>query len=151
MGNRRYPEHPRVGVGGVVFDLRGRVLLIRRGSEPLKGFWSIPGGILDLGETMTAGVRREVLEETGLIVRPEKLVGLFPRPAGEANGPHGTVSILYLCVVEGGPLACSPEGLELRYWDMEEVPEWYAHHERLARAARDAIGDTSAPKEKCSR
>ncbi len=95
---------------------------------------------MEPSETSSETVSREVKEETGLSARPTKLVGLFPRPAGGANGPHGVISILYLCVVEGGTLACSPEGLELRYWETEKVPESFAHHERLARAARDATG-----------
>ena len=66
---RKYPRNPLVGVGGVVID-RGRALLIRRGSEPLKGEWSIPGGMLELGEELAAGVRRELKEETGLDVEP---------------------------------------------------------------------------------
>jgi 8-oxo-dGTP diphosphatase len=61
---REYPEHPMIGVGGVVIR-DGRALLIRRGTEPLKGEWSIPGGMLDVGETLAEGVVRELLEETG--------------------------------------------------------------------------------------
>ncbi len=66
--SREYPERPLVGVGGVVID-NGRALLIRRASEPLRGEWSIPGGMLELGETLEQGVARELLEETGLQVR----------------------------------------------------------------------------------
>ena len=61
---REYPERPLVGVGGVVIA-DGRALLIRRGSPPLEGEWSIPGGMLELGETFEEGVRRELAEETG--------------------------------------------------------------------------------------
>lgn len=75
---REYPERPIVGVGGVVIE-HGRALLIRRGSEPLRGEWSIPGGILELGETLEAGVARELLEETGLHVRVNELIEVFDR------------------------------------------------------------------------
>jgi len=136
---------PKVGSDGAIFDDAGRILLMRRADT---GTWCLPCGWMEPSETPSETVSREVKEETGLVVRPTKLVGLFPRPAGEASGPHGTVSILYLCEVEGGTLACSSEGLELRYWEIEEVPEWFAHHERLARAARDATGDTSASEER---
>ncbi len=75
---REYPERPVVGVGGVVIRDQ-RALLIRRGGEPLKGQWSIPGGTLELGETLAAGVERELLEETGLRVRVLGLIEVFER------------------------------------------------------------------------
>src|SRR5258707_14379209 len=76
--SREYPERPIVGVGGVIID-DGRALLIRRGSEPLLGEWSIPGGALELGETLEEGVARELLEETGLEVRVLELIEVFDR------------------------------------------------------------------------
>src|SRR5450631_413478 len=76
--SREYPERPLVGVGGVVVDA-GRALLIRRASEPLRGEWSIPGGMLELGETLQEGVARELLEETGLHVRVLDLIEVFER------------------------------------------------------------------------
>ncbi len=75
---REYPEKPVIGVGGVVIH-NGRALLIRRGGEPLKGEWSIPGGTLELGETLHAGVERELFEETGLRVRVLELIEVFER------------------------------------------------------------------------
>ena len=81
---REYSETPLVGVGAVVVD-EGRVLLIRRGTEPLKGHWSLPGGLLEVGESLTDGVIREVREETGLIVEPVALVELLDRIHREAG------------------------------------------------------------------
>lgn len=75
---REYPERPIVGVGGVVIE-DNRVLLIRRGTEPLLGQWSIPGGTLELGETLAEGAERELLEETGLSVRVLDLIEVFER------------------------------------------------------------------------
>ena len=75
---REYPEAPIVGVGAVVID-GTKVLLVRRGQEPLKGEWSLPGGALELGETLQQGVVREVLEETGLIVVPAGIVEVLDR------------------------------------------------------------------------
>jgi len=75
---REYPDLPRIGVGGVVIR-DGRALLIRRGTEPLKGEWSIPGGMLDIGETLAEGVVRELLEETGLRVKIVELIEVFER------------------------------------------------------------------------
>src|SRR5258708_26652801 len=76
--SREYPERPLVGVGGVIID-QGPALLIRRGSEQLLGEWSIPGGTLELGETLEEGVARELLEETGLTVRVIELIEVFDR------------------------------------------------------------------------
>ena len=75
---REYPDKPIVGVGGVVLE-GGRALLIRRGSEPLLGQWSIPGGTLELGETLVEGTARELMEETGLAVRVLDLIEIFER------------------------------------------------------------------------
>src|SRR5215472_5577005 len=85
--SREYPERPIVGVGGVIIH-RGRTVLIRRGSEPLRGKWSIPGGSLELGETLEEGVARELLEETGLTVRVIELIEVFDRIYME-NGAVG--------------------------------------------------------------
>ena len=114
--SREYPERPVVGVGGVVID-GGRALLIRRGSEPLRGEWSIPGGTLELGESLERGVARELLEETGLEVRVLELIEVFDRvyegddaAAGgglEKKGPkYHFVIVDYLCEqISGTPVA----------------------------------------------
>jgi 8-oxo-dGTP diphosphatase len=114
--SREYPERPVVGIGGVIID-RGRTLLVRRGSEPLLGEWSIPGGSLELGETLEEGVARELLEETGMAVRVLELIEVFDRiylDGGAADVRHGQkprfhyVIADYLCeVVRGEPRAGS--------------------------------------------
>src|SRR5579859_1637893 len=76
--SREYPERPVIGVGGVIVD-RERTVLIRRGTEPLRGEWSIPGGTIEIGETLEEAVRRELREETGLEVRVLELIELFDR------------------------------------------------------------------------
>jgi 8-oxo-dGTP diphosphatase len=81
---REFPDKPIVGVGGVVIE-NGRALLIRRGSEPLLGQWSIPGGTLELGETLSEGTARELQEETGLEVRVLDMIEVFER----INFGHG--------------------------------------------------------------
>ncbi len=75
---REYPEKPIIGIGGVVIE-DGRALLIRRGSEPLLGQWSIPGGTLELGETLIEGTERELREETGLTVKILDMIEVFER------------------------------------------------------------------------
>lgn len=111
-----YPDRPMVGIGGVVIE-NDRALLIRRGSEPLLGEWSIPGGMLELGETLEEGVARELLEETGLEVRVLELIEVFDRiyvesTAGSADPKRGPrfhyVIVDYLCErVAGEPVAGS--------------------------------------------
>lgn len=102
---RRYPSRPILGVGAILLR-RGRVLLVQRGKAPLKGYWSLPGGALELGERLTDGVRREVLEETGLTVQPLELFEIFERIiAGERDQPeYHYVVVDYLCRVAGGVL-----------------------------------------------
>jgi ADP-ribose pyrophosphatase YjhB (NUDIX family) len=105
-----------VGIGGVVIE-EARALLIRRGSEPLRGQWSIPGGTLELGESLQAGVARELLEETGLAVRVLDLIEVFDRIFVEPSlGGGGTaerpkyhyVIVDYLCErISGEPVAAS--------------------------------------------
>jgi 8-oxo-dGTP diphosphatase len=100
-GSREYPQRPIVGVGGVVIE-NGCALLIRRGGEPLRGEWSIPGGTLELGETLEQGVARELLEETGIEVRVLDFIEVFGRifvePSSETAAPRFHFVIVdYLC------------------------------------------------------
>ncbi len=76
MSSHEYPGHPRVAVGGVVFR-DGRVLLVRRGKPPSEGEWAIPGGSVELGETLQEAVAREILEETGISIRVGEPVHVF--------------------------------------------------------------------------
>ncbi|HWF12741.1 MAG TPA: NUDIX domain-containing protein [Candidatus Acidoferrales bacterium] len=126
---REYPELPMVGVGGVVVH-EGRALLIRRGSAPLKGEWSIPGGLLEVGETLEQGVMRELAEETGLDVQVIELIEVFERifPAppnadgtpGDCSRPQYHFVILdYLCETRGGTIAAASDALEFA-WAREE-------------------------------
>jgi 8-oxo-dGTP diphosphatase len=111
---REYPDRPVVGIGGVIIE-DARAVLIRRGSEPLLGHWSIPGGTLEIGESLQAGVARELLEETGLEVQVLDVIEVFDRifpgePASEdslARGPRFHYVIVdYLCKrVSGTPRA----------------------------------------------
>ena|SRR5690349_18219092 len=102
---RLYPERPIVGVGAVVLD-GGKVVLIRRRFEPLKGQWSLPGGTLEVGETLEAGVARELREETGLDVEVGPVVEVFDRiMLDEAHRVrYHFVLIDYLCWPVGGRL-----------------------------------------------
>lgn len=109
MSDRRYPEHPIVGVGAVVID-EGRVLLVRRATEPQAGQWSVPGGRVELGETLTAAVARELHEETGVEVDVGPPVEVLDRIVRDAAGrvQYHYVLVDFLCTVrEGTPRAGS--------------------------------------------
>jgi ADP-ribose pyrophosphatase YjhB (NUDIX family) len=117
---REFPVAPLVGVGAVVVE-EGRVLLVRRGTEPLKGQWSLPGGMLELGESLTSGVIREVREETGLIVEPVELVELLDRihREGERVRYHYVIAD-YLCRVTGGTLQAASDAEGVRWVERAE-------------------------------
>ncbi|HEV2444897.1 MAG TPA: NUDIX hydrolase [Candidatus Sulfopaludibacter sp.] len=113
-----------MGVGAVVVD-EGRVLLVRRGHEPLKGHWSLPGGLLELGEPLEAGVVREVKEETGLEVEALELIELLDRIHREdARVRYHYVIADYLCRVAGGVLKAASDAEEVRW---VERAEWNSH------------------------
>jgi ADP-ribose pyrophosphatase YjhB (NUDIX family) len=121
---REFPSAPIVGVGAVVVD-EGRVLLVRRGREPLKGHWTLPGGALEVGESLSAGVAREVMEETGLQVEAGELVELVDRIHRE-NGRvrYHYVIADYLCRVTGGTLHAASDADAARW---VERPEWISY------------------------
>ncbi len=116
MTAREYPERPIVGVGAVIFD-EDRVLLVQRGHAPMQGEWSLPGGALEVGETLEEGVRREVLEETGLIVEPVAMIEVFDRIARDDAGrvQFHYVLVDYLCRITGGSAACASDAVDLRW------------------------------------
>lgn len=113
---RDYPERPIVGVGAVIVE-DGRALLVRRAGEPLKGEWSIPGGVLELGETLRQGVRREVREETGLEVEVGEVLEVFDRILPDAQGrtQYHYVLVDFLCRRTGGEERAGGDAGELRW------------------------------------
>jgi 8-oxo-dGTP diphosphatase len=108
--SRVYPARPIVGVGGVIV-VDGKVVLIKRRFEPLAGQWSIPGGSLEVGETLEAGVAREMLEETGLHVDVGPVVDVFDRILldGDHKVRYHFVLIDYLCTPRGGELRAASD------------------------------------------
>lgn len=108
--SRRYPAAPLLGVGAVVFR-GGEVLLIERGKEPLKGWWTLPGGLVEVGERLENAVRREVLEETGLKVTPRAVAAVFERimPDEEGRTEFHYVIIDYLCDYESGAVQAASD------------------------------------------
>ena len=122
---REYPKHPIVGVGGVVMD-HDRALLIRRGKEPLKGEWSIPGGMLELGEDLAAAVRRELKEETGLEVEPLECILVFDRISHEGERiKYHYVIIDYLCRKKRGKVRPASDVVDARWVCRQDLPQYH--------------------------
>jgi ADP-ribose pyrophosphatase YjhB (NUDIX family) len=121
--SREYPDYPRVGVGAIVLH-EGRVLLVKRGRAPGLGLWSVPGGLVDLGESTVDAARREVEEETGLKVRIAGLVGVLDRVTRDAEGRvrYHWVLIDYLAVPESvETLTAGSDAAEVRWVTIDEV------------------------------
>lgn len=120
--SRAYPAVPIVGVGGVIVR-DGQVVIVRRGHEPRKGEWSLPGGVVELGEPLADAVRREMREETGLEVEVGPLVELFDRVHRDADGRvrYHFVIADYLCVPVGGMLDAGSDADEARWVRAGEI------------------------------
>ena len=103
--SREYPERPIVGVGAVIVD-GGRVVLVRRRYEPLKGRWSLPGGAVEVGETLEGALAREMVEETGLHVDVGPVIDVFDRMTRDDAGRvrYHFVLVDYLCRPVSGAL-----------------------------------------------
>jgi ADP-ribose pyrophosphatase YjhB (NUDIX family) len=120
--NREYPDVPLIGVGAVIVDA-GRVALVRRGQPPLLGEWSIPGGVLEVGETLREGAMREAHEETGLTVDAGELLGIFERlvPGEDGRLRYHYVLMDFLCVWTGGDLLAASDAADVRWFRPEEL------------------------------
>ena len=120
-GSRRYPDRPLLGVGAVVFH-GGKILLIERGKEPLKGWWTVPGGLVETGERLEAAVRRETLEETGLVVKPVAVAALFQRimPDAEGRTEFHYVIVDYLCELEAGTVQAASDVAKAGWFTLDE-------------------------------
>lgn len=123
---------PKLGSDAAIFNDAGEILLIERvdGSG-----WGIPCGWVEPNERAVDAAVRETREETGLEVVVRRLVGVFSRPADPASGLHSMSAVVHLCEIVGGELRLSHEGVDLRYWPVDEVPKWHSDHYRKARAA----------------
>lgn len=142
---REYPDKPVVGIGGVVIE-NDHALLIRRGTEPLMGQWSIPGGTLELGESLQAGVARELLEETGLQVRVLELIEVFDRifPAEDSGRSfvsrprYHYVIVDYLCERISGEPCAGSDVTDVAYVKEEDLSH-YQLTETATRVLRAAF------------
>ncbi len=123
--DRRYPDRPMVGVGAIIVE-GDRVLLVERGQEPQKGRWSLPGGLVEVGESLKDAVRREVREETGLEVEPVAVFEVFERIMRDETGrpEYHYVLIDYLCRARGGELKAASDARRAIWASRAELPSY---------------------------
>ena len=124
MVRRDYPERPLVGAGAVI--VRGnQVVLVRRGRPPLAGEWSIPGGVVKLGETLRQAAEREALEETGLKIEAGDMLEVFESIMPDAAGKtcYHYVIVDFLCRLKSGKLRAGGDALEAKWCRAEELAE----------------------------
>jgi 8-oxo-dGTP diphosphatase len=120
---REYPEQPLVGVGAIIIE-NSRVVLVKRAHPPLQGRWSIPGGVLEVGELVRDAAIREAAEETGLSVEPGELLGVFDRVLRDDGGrvQYHYVLVDFLCRRVGGELAAAGDAAAARWFTRDELP-----------------------------
>ena len=125
--SRAYPDRPFVGVGAVIVDPAARVLLVKRRFEPLAGQWSLPGGAVDVGETLQACVIREMLEETGLEVEVGPVIEVFDRIMHDADGrvQYHYVLVDYVCRPVGGTLAAASDVADVAWVEAAALGEFH--------------------------
>jgi len=121
--NREFPSQPFVGVGAIIIQ-DARVVLVKRAHPPIQGQWSIPGGVLEVGEFVRDAAIREAREETGLIVEPGELLGVFDRVLRDADKrvQYHYVLIDFLCRPVGGNLLAASDAAEVRWFTRAELP-----------------------------
>jgi ADP-ribose pyrophosphatase YjhB (NUDIX family) len=161
--SRRFPAHPLLGVGGIVFASDNRILLVERGKPPLEGLWSLPGGLVETGERLEDAVAREVFEETCLRVEAESIATVFERiipcPIGLPNPtgwPEPTcrpeyhyVLVDFYCKVLGGELCAGDDSRRTAWFDLsalaglpmtagtrEVIEACYSHRQTLSHITR---------------
>ena len=132
---KEYPKHPIVGVGAIIIQ-NGRILIVRRGSEPGKGKWSVPGGLVELGETVKQTVVREVKEECGLDVEVDKLIDVVDSMTFDENGKlkYHFVILDFFVKLKGGELKPGNDAKEALWVPLEEVEKY-----DLTRTFRDFL------------
>ena len=120
---REFPEVPLIGVGAIIIE-DSRVVLVKRAHPPLQAEWSIPGGVLEVGELVREAAVREAREETGLTVEPGELLGVYDRVLrnAEQRVQYHYVLIDFLCRQVAGDLAASSDADEVRWFSREELP-----------------------------
>jgi len=136
---REYPDRPIVGVGAVIID-RGRVLLVKRGSPPMLGQWTIPGGVVELGETLRSAAEREAQEETGLTVHVGEVIEVIDRilPGDDGRTQFHYVLIDFLCSVVQGEARAGSDAAEVA-WAAENELEKFKLEKKALEVIREAF------------
>ena len=136
---RRYPDAPVAGVGGVVLD-RGKVLLVKRGSQPAKGIWSIPGGAVELGESLHEAARREAWEETNLQVEIGQVATVIDHVVRDEVGrvQYHYVIVDYMAWPIGGALQAGTDVRDARWFGLEDL-ETVPMTEKASQLARHLL------------
>ena len=122
--SREYPDYPRVGVGAVVLH-EGRVLMVRRGGQPSSGKWSLPGGLVEVGETIAEAACREIAEECGCVIRLAGVAGVVDRIVRDADGRvrYHYVLVDYLAYPESAAITAGSDAAEACWVEVERVHE----------------------------
>ena len=136
---RDYPDRPIVGVGAVIVQ-DGRAVIVQRGGEPLKGHWSIPGGVVELGETLRQAAAREAVEETGLVVEVGEVLEVFDSIVPDAAGKtqYHCVLIDFLCTVVVGDVRPGSDAADVRWIAREEL-EGFEMQDTAKKVVRKAL------------
>jgi ADP-ribose pyrophosphatase YjhB (NUDIX family) len=121
---REFPETPLVGIGAIIIEA-DLVVLVKRAHPPIQGHWSIPGGVLEVGEMVREAAIREAREETGLIVEPGELLGVYDRILRdpEHRVEYHYVLIDFLCRAVAGELLAASDAAEVRWFTRKQLPE----------------------------
>jgi 8-oxo-dGTP diphosphatase len=119
---------PSLAVDGVIL-VGDSIVLVKRRNPPYAGMWALPGGFVEYGETVEDAVKREIMEETGLAVEIEKLVGVYSDPGRDPRG-H-TVSVVFLCKKAGGSLKADSDAADARLFPLAKLPPLAFDHRKI--------------------
>ena len=145
--SRKYPDRPYVGVGAVIVQ-DGRVLIVKRKYDPLAGQWSIPGGAVEIGETLEGCVAREMLEETGLEIEVGPVIEVFDRITRDDVGKvrYHFVLVDYLCWPAGGHLQAGSDVADARFVEPSDLGQYQLTTKAMEVIARALELDRDAPR-----
>ena len=121
-------KSPKLTVDGVIID-KNRILLIKRGNEPFKGNWSLPGGFVEYGETVENAVVREILEETNLSSEVKELIGVYSEPDRDPRG-H-TITIAFLLHINKGEVKSGDDAADAKFFELKQLPALSFDHKKI--------------------